>query len=49
MPETAVPQDEREVRAEMLSTRPISPSDEEIRRNPRSRRARLRALRKLKH
>lgn len=43
------PQDEREVRAEMLSTRPISPSDEEIRRNPRSRSARLRALRKLKH
>jgi len=40
-------QDEREVRAEMLSTRPIKPSDDEIRQNPRSRSARLRSIRKL--
>lgn len=40
-------QDEREVRAEMISTRPISPSEEEVASNPRSRSARMRAIRKL--
>ena len=39
--------DEREVRAEMLSTRPVKPGDGEMTRNPRSRSARLRALRKI--
>jgi 16S rRNA (cytosine1402-N4)-methyltransferase len=40
-------QDEREVLAKMISTRPISPSESEIKMNPRSRSARLRAIRKL--
>lgn len=40
-------QDEREVLATMISTRPISPTEAEISVNPRSRSARLRALRKL--
>ncbi len=40
-------QDERTVLAKMISTRPISPSEDEIRTNPRSRSARMRALRKL--
>ncbi len=40
-------QDEREVRATMISTRAISPSEEEIASNPRSRSARLRAIRKI--
>ncbi len=40
-------QDQREVRAEMISTRPVKPTADEIRRNPRSRSSRLRALRKL--
>jgi 16S rRNA (cytosine1402-N4)-methyltransferase len=40
-------QDEREVRASMISTRPISPSESEIKSNPRSRSARLRAIRKI--
>lgn len=39
--------DEREERARMLSTRAIAPDAEEIRTNPRSRSARLRALQKL--
>jgi 16S rRNA (cytosine1402-N4)-methyltransferase len=39
--------DERETLAEMISTRPISPTDEEIEANPRSRSARMRAIRKL--
>lgn len=40
-------QDEREVLAEMISTRAISPTEEEIASNPRSRSARMRAIRKL--
>lgn len=40
-------QDEREVRATMISTRPISPTGAEIETNPRSRSARLRAIRKI--
>lgn len=40
-------QDEREVLATMISTRPISPTEEEIASNPRSRSARLRAVRKI--
>jgi 16S rRNA (cytosine1402-N4)-methyltransferase len=40
-------QDEREVLASMISTRPIVPTDEEIAMNPRSRSARMRAIRKL--
>ena len=40
-------QDERQERAKMISTRPIVPSQAEIDRNPRSRSARLRALRRL--
>jgi len=39
--------DERTVRATMISTRPIRPSTEEIAMNPRSRSARMRAVRKL--
>lgn len=40
-------QDEREILAEMISTRPISPTEAEIASNPRSRSARMRAIRKL--
>jgi 16S rRNA (cytosine1402-N4)-methyltransferase len=40
-------QDEREVLASMISTRPIAPTEDEIARNPRSRSARLRAIQKL--
>lgn len=40
-------QDERVVQAKMISTRPISPADDEININPRSRSARMRTLRKL--
>lgn len=40
-------QDERVVQAKMISTRPISPAEDEISINPRSRSARLRAIRKL--
>lgn len=39
--------DEREERARMISTRAIAPDAEEIKNNPRSRSARLRALQKL--
>ena len=39
--------DEREERARMLSTRAIAPSVDEIKNNPRSRSARLRAIQKL--
>jgi len=40
-------QDEREIRAELIATRPICPGEEEIRQNPRSRSARMRAIRKI--
>lgn len=40
-------QDERVVQAKMISTRPVSPAEDEISINPRSRSARLRAIRKL--
>lgn len=39
--------DERTVQAEMISTRAVAPSEDEINRNPRSRSARMRALRKI--
>ncbi len=39
--------DERTVKAAMVSTRPIRPTEEETRINPRSRSARMRAVRKL--
>ena len=40
-------QEERPVLAKMLNTKAIQPTEEEIERNPRSRSARLRVLRKL--
>lgn len=40
-------QDERVESAKMISTRPIAPTEEEIKTNPRSRSSRLRAIRKL--
>lgn len=43
----ATPQDLRIRRAEALTRRPVIPSDEEIASNPRSRSAKLRAIRKL--
>ena len=39
--------DERAVQATMISTRPICPTAEEMKMNPRSRSARMRAVRKL--
>jgi 16S rRNA (cytosine1402-N4)-methyltransferase len=41
------PIEERTVQAKMVSTRPILPTEEEIKLNPRSRSARMRAIRKL--
>ncbi len=41
------PQDLRVKQADLLSRRPLTPSDEEIALNPRSRSSKLRALRKL--
>jgi 16S rRNA (cytosine1402-N4)-methyltransferase len=43
----ATPQDLRTRSAEALTRRPVTPSDEEIEGNPRSRSAKLRAIRKL--
>jgi 16S rRNA (cytosine1402-N4)-methyltransferase len=43
----STPQDLRTRRAEALTGRPVVPSDEEIDANPRSRSAKLRAIRKL--
>jgi 16S rRNA (cytosine1402-N4)-methyltransferase len=40
-------QEERHEQAKMVSTRPILPSEEEINQNPRSRSARLRAIKRL--
>jgi len=40
-------QDQRDVRAEMISTRAIAPGEAEIQNNPRSRSARMRAICKL--
>jgi 16S rRNA (cytosine1402-N4)-methyltransferase len=39
--------DERTTRATMISTRPVCPTEQEIKINPRSRSARMRAVRKL--
>ena len=50
MPESSddsMPQDLRTRRAEALTRRPVVPSDEELESNPRSRSAKLRAIRKL--
>ncbi len=41
-------QDQREVKAELIGRRPTTASDKEIAENPRSRSAKLRALRKVK-
>lgn len=45
--EDSLPQDLRTRSAEALTGRPVVPTDEEVRANPRSRSAKLRAIRKL--
>jgi 16S rRNA (cytosine1402-N4)-methyltransferase len=45
--EDSMPQDFRIRKAEALTRRPVTPSDEEVASNPRSRSAKLRAIRKL--
>jgi 16S rRNA (cytosine1402-N4)-methyltransferase len=45
--EDSMPQDFRIRKAEGLTRRPLTPSDEEVASNPRSRSAKLRAIRKL--
>ena len=45
--EDSMPKDLRIVRADALTRRPVVPSDEELEANPRSRSAKLRAIRRL--
>jgi 16S rRNA (cytosine1402-N4)-methyltransferase len=45
--EDSTPQDLRRRLAEPLTRRPVTPSDDEVGSNPRSRSAKLRAIRKL--
>ena len=45
--EDSMPQDFRVRKAEALTRRPLTPSEEEVASNPRSRSAKLRAIRKL--
>jgi 16S rRNA (cytosine1402-N4)-methyltransferase len=45
--EDSTPQDLRLRLAQPLTRRPVTPSDEEIEANPRSRSAKLRSIRKL--
>jgi 16S rRNA (cytosine1402-N4)-methyltransferase len=45
--EDSMPQDFRVVKSEALTRRPVVPADDEVQSNPRSRSAKLRAIRKL--